>query len=71
MQEVIEVNQNLVEDVGKAVVSCLVVGSFCGFVFMAKKAASRPGSILLNFSLLYPSHQVKEESLVKELVKKS
>ena len=37
MQEVIEVNQNLVEDVGKAVVSCPVVGSICGFVFMAKK----------------------------------
>ena len=38
IKEVIEVNQNLVEDVGKAVVSCLVVGSFCGFVFMAKKS---------------------------------
>ena len=65
-KKVMQANQILIEGVGKAVVSCLVVGGVCGFVFIAK-AALRQGSIILNFSILYPSHQVQEQSLVKAL----
>ena len=65
-KKVMQANQILIEGVGKAVVSCLVVGGVCGFVFIAK-AALRQGSIILNFSILYPSHQVQEQYLVKAL----
>ena len=77
--EIVKSNQELVLErladqnkvvraVGKALIACAVVGGVCGFVLMTK-AALHSGSILLKFTLLYPSDQVREEHLVREINK--